>query len=156
MDLKKAEKLANSLIKQHIVDYYILSWKFKFDRSKSRFGCCSHKYRTISLSKYLTELNDEAEVKDTILHEIAHALVGPKHGHDHVWKKKALEIGCRPIRCCSSKDVKTPAGKYVAVCVGCKKEYYSHRKRKRSVSCSSCSGGSYNEMFKLNWVVTNK
>ncbi|HCI57895.1 MAG TPA: sprT domain-containing protein, partial [Bacteroidetes bacterium] len=47
MDLKKAEKLANSLIKQHIVDYYILSWKFKFDRSKSRFGCCSHKYRTI-------------------------------------------------------------------------------------------------------------
>ncbi len=154
MELKKAEQLAESLIIKHNI--FNLGWRFEFDRSKVRFGCCFYGRRKITLSKYLTELNDEAEVKNTILHEIAHALVGPGHGHNHVWKQKALEIGCRPIRCYSIKNVTAPVGKYVAVCVGCEKEYYSHRKRKRSSSCSVCSGGSYNEKFKLNWVETNK
>ena len=39
------------------------------------------------------------EIKNTILHEIAHALVGPKHGHNEIWKQKALEIGCDAERC---------------------------------------------------------
>lgn len=34
--------------------------------------------------------------KQVLLHEIAHALLGPDHGHDQVWKDKALQIGCRP------------------------------------------------------------
>ena len=29
------------------------------------------------------------DIQDTILHEIAHALVGPKHGHNKVWKEMA-------------------------------------------------------------------
>ncbi len=35
-------------------------------------------------------------MKQVLLHEVAHALVGPDHGHDQVWKDKALQIGCRP------------------------------------------------------------
>jgi SWI/SNF-related matrix-associated actin-dependent regulator 1 of chromatin subfamily A len=37
---------------------------------------------------------EEQQFKDTILHEIAHAIVGPHHGHDEVWRGKAVEIGC--------------------------------------------------------------
>ena len=33
------------------------------------------------------------EIVDTILHEIAHAIVGSKHGHDAVWKAVARRIG---------------------------------------------------------------
>ena len=40
---------------------------------------------------------DIDHIRDTILHEIAHALVGPCHGHDAVWRQKAREIGCT---CC--------------------------------------------------------
>jgi predicted SprT family Zn-dependent metalloprotease len=40
----------------------------------------------------------EAEITDTLLHEIAHALVGPRHGHDLVWQAKCIEIGARPKR----------------------------------------------------------
>ena len=39
---------------------------------------------------------DEKHVLDTILHEIAHALVGSHHKHDAVWKAKCKEIGCDP------------------------------------------------------------
>ena len=31
---------------------------------------------------------------ESLLHEIAHALVGRKHNHDAEWKAKAREIGC--------------------------------------------------------------
>lgn len=30
---------------------------------------------------------------DTVAHEVAHALVGPAHGHDAVWRRKAVELG---------------------------------------------------------------
>ena len=40
--------------------------------------------------------HDPDEVRDTILHEIAHALVGPGHGHDAVWKAKCVEVGAKP------------------------------------------------------------
>ena len=36
----------------------------------------------------------DEEVKNTLLHEIAHALVGPGHRHNRVWRQKAREIGC--------------------------------------------------------------
>jgi hypothetical protein len=35
-----------------------------------------------------------SEILDTILHEIAHALVGHKEAHGPVWVAKAKEIGC--------------------------------------------------------------
>ena len=34
---------------------------------------------------------------DTILHEMAHALVGQVHGHDAVWQAQVL--GCSGRRC---------------------------------------------------------
>jgi len=49
------------------------------------------------LSFSFEERSDEL-VRDTLLHEIAHALVGTAHGHDEVWKAKCLEIGAINLR----------------------------------------------------------
>jgi hypothetical protein len=49
-------------------------WSFQFDSAKLAFGKCNFTDRVISLSRHLVELNNEAEVRDTVLHEIAHAL----------------------------------------------------------------------------------
>jgi hypothetical protein len=32
-------------------------------------------------------------IRDTILHEVAHALVGENHNHDEAWRAKAIELG---------------------------------------------------------------
>ena len=70
MNLKDAEELALSLMRKHGLSH----WEFGFDRAKRRFGACNFSKKRISLSKYLTEVNEIEQVRDTILHEIAHAL----------------------------------------------------------------------------------
>jgi predicted SprT family Zn-dependent metalloprotease len=149
MKLNDAAFLAVALMEKHgLVNQ---GWRFKFDNARRRFGVCKHRSKVIGLSQHLVALNDEAKVKDTILHEIAHALVGRGHGHDSVWKRKALEIGCNGERCYDSNKVSMPQSKYIAVCVGCNETHKKHRMTKTSSSCGACSGGKYNPSYKLEW-----
>ena len=72
----------------------IEDWDFGFDLAPVRGGICRYGVREISLSVTYCACASRDAVLDTVLHEIAHALVGAGHHHDKVWKKKALEIGC--------------------------------------------------------------
>ena len=83
-------QLALHLIAKHGLN----DWTFKFDHSTRRAGCCNYRDQLISISLNLARTASEADIRDTILHEIAHALVGKKHNHDAIWKAKAQEIGC--------------------------------------------------------------
>jgi predicted SprT family Zn-dependent metalloprotease len=69
-------------------------WHFQFDHSTRRAGCCYFRDQLITMAFDLARTGSDEDIRDTILHEIAHALVGKKHNHDAVWKAKALEIGC--------------------------------------------------------------
>jgi predicted SprT family Zn-dependent metalloprotease len=55
---------------------------FRWQNKKVSLGTCSYE-KTNSLSKWYVELNDEEELRDTILHEIAHAL-----SYDKTWEKR--------------------------------------------------------------------
>lgn len=90
MELKRAEMMAIQLMTYHGLH----DWHFKFDRAIYRLGLTSYTRKTISLSKSATLRDVEARVLNTILHEIAHALVSPGNHHNKVWRKKAIEIGC--------------------------------------------------------------
>lgn len=74
---------------------------FTWTNAYTSYGNCDSVKRTIYLSRILTKIVDELHVLDTILHEIAHALVGCAHGHDEVWQTKAKEIGCNGNRTCN-------------------------------------------------------
>jgi hypothetical protein len=56
-------------------------------------GGTRHAEKDIWIFSSSIDLLSQARITDLILHEIAHALVGPSHGHDVTWKAKALEIG---------------------------------------------------------------
>jgi predicted SprT family Zn-dependent metalloprotease len=139
---------AKALAEQLIIENGLTSWTFQFDRAVRRFGSCRWREQIITLSAVLTELNAEIEVRNTILHEIAHALVGPKHWHDKVWKAKAIELGCTGNRC-YSRSVVTPPHKFQAECHGCRKIYKANRRGRGS--CANCSGGRFNPTYLLKW-----
>jgi SprT protein len=133
MELARAQELADDLLRLHKLSP---KWSFKFDRSKVSFGKCNYAKKQISLSQYLVRLNDENEVRDTILHEIAHALAPRGAGHNSVWRSIALSIGCNGKRCYGA-DVARPAPKFKGTCPSCKVVIYRHRRTE--VACASCS-----------------
>ena len=145
MELSDARALTLQLMKEHGIEY----WNFEFDNAKRRFGCCWHPSRYITLSKQLVLLNTEVSVKNVILHEIAHALVGPGNGHNWVWREKALEIGCDGRRCCSIDDIEVVKGKVEATCPKCGYTYRRHRMPKTQRSCGKCSSVFDKEMLLL-------
>lgn len=110
-------------------------WHFRFTHSLARFGQCSYSKKTISLSKHLTLLNDESLVRNTILHEIAHALVGHKAAHGPAWRAQALAIGCDGRRTYND-NVAAPPRNTVGVCPGCLREI--RRYRRRALYCLPC------------------
>jgi len=123
---------------QLMVQHGLHGWAFRFNRCKQAMGLCVYQRRTIELSIYFVERdNPVEEIRDTILHEIAHALVGRGHGHDKVWKRKCIEIGARPVRC---ENANMPEGKWQAWCGGCGKNFHRHRKPKRARGwfCRTC------------------
>ena len=133
MDLDAAHRLAVALLAEHGLE----GWRIELDRAKSRAGICRHDRRVIGLSAPVTLLHDEAEVRDTILHEIAHALVGPAHRHDAVWRATARRIGCTGERCVSAESPRVP-GAWQGVC-SAGHVYERHRRPERVVTCGRCS-----------------
>lgn len=133
MTLEQAEELAKYLMKLHGVSR---EWSFAFDRSKVRFGKCDYRRKQISLSRYLVELNGEDEVQDTMLHEIAHALLPRGAGHGPAWRSLALSIGCNGRRCYGG-EVARPRPKYKGTCPSCSTVIYRHRRA--VLACGKCA-----------------
>lgn len=135
MDLDDAHRLGERLLAQHGLD----DWTLTFDRAKRRAGVTRFGARTIGLSAPLTRLHDEPDVRDTILHEIAHALVGPGHAHDRVWQARARALGASPERCLP-EDVPRVPGDWLGVCPDGHVRA-RHRRPERLLSCPDCRPG---------------
>lgn len=130
----------------------LTAWEFGFNTNVRRAGVCFYAQRgesgRIELSSHFAERNSDEEILDTILHEIAHALVGPGHGHDAVWQAKCREIGARP-EACYGDDVEMPRGRWRATCPGCATEFDRHRRPPRMIGwfCRDCGPNT----GKLKW-----
>lgn len=113
MKLSTAQIMAHDLMNLHGVGH----WTFKFDRAIRRAGLTSYSQKTISLSRPLTLNLSEMEVRDTLLHEIAHAMIGPGYGHGATWRRQALAIGCKATRCISLTDAQRVKAPLVIFCL---------------------------------------
>jgi len=56
---------------------------------------------------------NSVQLRDTVLHEIAHVIAGIKAGHRAAWKAVAIKIGAKPEAKC--KDLPVSAVQYVEV-----------------------------------------
>lgn len=113
-----------------------LGWKSDSMRAKEIVGRCNYTVKTIELSWPLTLVNSAELITDTILHEIAHALVGPGHHHNLIWQHKAVQIGARPIRC--SVGAVGVERQYKMKCL-CPNKFISfHRKPRLDRRCPNC------------------
>lgn len=146
MELYEVDALARELMAEH----GLTDWDFGFDRARCRAGLTNHTARRITLSRALMALYDEEQVCDTILHEIAHALVGPTHGHDAVWSAKARELGSSGERLVPA-DAPTVKGRWEGRCPAGHTVTRMQRPR-QPMSCARCSR-SFSPEHLLIWTV---
>lgn len=134
MELSEARELSVNLISLNGLD----DWTFGFNKNKRRLGVCKQDERLIELSEHYVTHNTREHVLDTILHEIAHAIVGTQHGHDDVWKAMCLRLGASPASC--SATAVMPEGSWQARCPGCATVFTRHRRprRLRGRYCVAC------------------
>jgi hypothetical protein len=149
VEILAARRLALGLMRRH----GLTDWRLVFDNAKTRAGICRAVPQEIGLSRILTQLHDEGDVRDTILHEIAHALVGPVHGHDAVWRAKALAIGCSAKRCVASSAPR-PVGPWVGICPTGHRTT-RHRQPTRVQSCGQCSR-TFDPATVLDWTFNGR
>lgn len=123
-----------------------IEWKVN-TRAKKRFGQCIKRNGKweINISYFMLDeniLKDDHHLKDTIIHEILHALT-PSSGHKGTWRELARQINIRSKgkydikRCGSFKEmgitnreiIKPPKVKYILRC-DCGDRYYARSSKK--------------------------
>jgi len=154
MTINQVSFLATGLISNHSE---LMFWSFVFHNKKSSFGTCNHKKREIQISSLLFPVMSDEAIRDTILHEIAHALTRGHH-HDYVWKSKCRELGCNSNSVGVNEmfkdgkdghdEFRKATSKYTLICPTCGKEFYKNRAPKYDSSCNN-HGKGYNSTHKL-------
>ncbi len=132
---QKIEAIA-SLAADLLKEFNLSDWVFRFDHSTRRAGLCNYHDKKISIASDLARNASNADVRDTLLHEIAHALVGKNHNHDPIWQAKAKEIGCSGER---THQLSFSPPRYHVTCEnGC----FTHTAERRSqrLVCRTCHG----------------
>ena len=121
----------------------LFDWGLELDFAKVRAGACHFGEKKITFSRNFIKNSKHNDIKDTILHEIAHALVGSKNGHNKVWKEMAIKLGCTARRC---HTLEFSEYKWIRFCPNQCWEQKIHR-RKSNLICKKCGSA---VLYKLN------
>lgn len=74
----------------------LASWHLSFDFARRRAGACYPTQQRLTISQHHLELNEWPVVKDTLLHEVAHALAWERYrekGHGPYWRQIVKQLG---------------------------------------------------------------
>ncbi|WP_449277752.1 SprT-like domain-containing protein [Leucobacter sp. GX24907] len=145
-DLDRVRVWANALIRMHL-DPQI--WSFGFDNAKRRAGLCNFTERRITVSRYLAARFDDDEIHQVLLHEVAHAMAGPRAGHGAEWKRIAAEIGYVGGRT-HDGEIASELAPWVGHCPAGHEHVRFRKPGSRPVSCGKCSRG-YSDAHRIEW-----
>jgi SprT protein len=132
-ELERVRVWAEALIRLHLDE----SWSFGFDRAVKRAGLTDFRARRISVSKHLAARWDDDDVHQTLLHEVAHAKVGPGVGHGPAWRRAARELGYVGGRTHQGEIAAQRAG-WLGECPG-GHEHVRFRAPRGRYACTPCS-----------------
>ena len=142
--INEVHNMVNDLCNKHMGS---ISYNVEFsNRFTNYLGKCIYDHRknhcTLRFStrvfNSLYKENNVEQIKDTVLHEIAHAQVNRKYGrghnHDWVWQQVAKSLGC------SARVTSTIKSeyKYIYECPCCHNTWKVNRKYSKGVHCSKC------------------
>lgn len=153
MELREAKRMARELMREHGIGHWKLSW---MDERHTAGTCQTYRWhkdirRTsghIRLSRVFFTYFDVLEARDTILHEIAHALTDPKlPGHGTEWRKTAQEIGGKGAKYVDPREHAKPQYQWMGVCPAGHKIYV---RTKAKLSCHKCHKG-YSDAHRFEW-----
>lgn len=143
-DPHELRRTAEDLIARHLD----ATWTFAFDNAKRRAGACDYTRRRITVSRYLSARYDDESNRQTLLHEVAHALAGARAGHGAAWKRIARSLGYTG-GVTHHGETATDLAPWVGVCPA-GHVAYRHRAATRATSCARCSR-TFDERFLLVW-----
>jgi hypothetical protein len=130
-------------------------WTFQWDNARERAAQCRPAKKVISLSAPLAKLWPMRENRDSILHEIAHALTPGDHWHGQQWRAMCRRIGAVPARR-APVELPAPPKRWVGTCAAGHRNYQNRlprdkQGRQRQYSCSVCHRGAFDERYLLTW-----
>jgi predicted SprT family Zn-dependent metalloprotease len=135
-DLERVRRWADALIALHLDP---MVWSFAFDHAKKRAGLCNFTSKRISVSRYLAARYDDDEIHQILLHEVAHAVAGPRAGHGPKWRRIAAELGYVGRRT-HDGEVAHELAPWVGSCPA-GHEHFRYRQPTRPLSCGVCHRG---------------
>jgi predicted SprT family Zn-dependent metalloprotease len=133
MELKELEAIAaQELSKNGLHD-----WTFGLSNAKRRLGVCKFRSKRVEISGYYARNSPRESVLDTLLHEIAHAIAGPRAGHGPAWRVVAVRLGAVPQACDTTQQAVLEPGDWQATCPACGKTFHLYR-QPRSLGGYAC------------------
>jgi hypothetical protein len=97
---------ATRFLRDTLDSHLLNDWRIKVVTNVPFLGKCRESDKTIYLNGLAIDTHPDVEVKDIILHEVAHAIVGCRQAHNQVWRAKAVELGCTGNICGPAIDEK--------------------------------------------------
>jgi predicted SprT family Zn-dependent metalloprotease len=144
-ELDRVRRWADALIALHLDP----AWTFGFDHARTRAGLCDYRAKRISVSRHLAARYDDDEIHQVLLHEVAHALAGPRAGHGPAWKKMAADLGYEGKRL-HGGAIADDLATWIGTCPN-GHTHYRYRKPTRVQSCAKCSRR-FDTRFQIAWL----
>jgi predicted SprT family Zn-dependent metalloprotease len=135
-ELARVRVWAEALIRLHLDGE---GWTFGFDHARTRAGLCNFTDRRITVSRHLAARFEDDEIHQVLLHEVAHALAGPRAGHGPEWRRVARELGYDGTRT-HDGSASNELAPWVGTCPA-GHAHYRFRKPAKPLSCGVCGRG---------------
>lgn len=124
-------------------------WSLEFDNAKTRAGVCKHGPKIIGLSRLFIDVSTDEEIMQTVLHEIAHAMVDAKAGHNKVWRETATAIGYRhkPL---DGREIGERNAPWIGQCLK-GHDFYRFQRPRSAMYCKACHSKGFRDPV-IRWL----